>query len=193
MDLYGRSGITPGEFLKGSRGRSSVKSLSKSGAAKTGGLVVVTGFKELDEKLKGMPAAIQRKFIRGALRKGGKRAVLEAKRIIRAEAKDTGALEKSVTVKSLKRSRKRIGVSIMPKRDKLFANYAAKHDGKTPRPAKGESDPFYYAAAVEFGTPTNKPIAPFRRALYDNSEVIIAYFRADVLQFIAENKVTTKL
>jgi HK97 gp10 family phage protein len=160
----------------------------------TGKLVIVTGFKELDAKLRQMPAAMQRKFVRGALRKGGLRLQQEAKRIIRTEAKDTGALEKSVGRPiALKRSRKRVGIAVLPKRDVLFANYAAKHGGKTPHPAKGESEPFYYAAAIEFGTSDEPPVKPFRRALYDNEAVYRAYFKADLTQFIAEQKVDYKL
>lgn len=159
-----------------------------------GKLVIVTGFKELDAKLRTMEPKLQRKFIRGALRKGGKRLQQEAKRIIRTEAKDTGALEKSVGApKALKRSRKRIGVSVMPDRDKLFANYRAKHGGKAPSPMAGHNDPHYYAASIEFGTETQEAVRPFRRALYDNAKVYQEYFKADLREFIATQKVDTKL
>lgn len=159
----------------------------------TGGLVIVTGFAQLDAKLKSLPPNLQRKFVRGALRKGAKRIVLEAKRIVRAEAYDTGTLHKAFKVKALKRSRTRIGVSMFVDRDKLFADYAKKHGGKPPHPAAGEKEPFYYPAAIEFGTDKQPAIRPMRRALYDNADVYRAFFRADVLQFIAENKVTTAL
>lgn len=193
MDVFGRTGQTAGQFLKGSRGASSVKKLSKSSSAKAGGLVFVTGLKQLDDKLTAMPAAMQKKFVRGALRKGAKRIVVEVKRIIKAEAYDTGTLHKSFKVKSLKRSRKRVGVSMFVDREKLFTNYASKHGGKKPHPASGENEPFYYLAAIEFGTETQEPVRPMRRALYDNQEVYRAYFRADVLKFISEQKVSTAL
>ncbi len=161
--------------------------------AATQKLVFVTGDKELDAKLTAMTPALQRKFVRGALRRGSKRLTTEIKRIVRAEAYDTGAFHKSIRSKSLKRSRNRVGIAVMPDRDKLFANYAKKHDGKTPHPAKGETDPFYYVAALEFGTETMPAVKPLRTALYENKEVYQEYFKADLRQFIAEQKVTTTL
>lgn len=154
--------------------------------------VIVTGYAQLDAKLRGMPAAIQKKFVRGGLRKGSKRIVREFQRIVRAEAFDTGVLSRAAKPKALKRSRKRVGVSVFIDRDKLFAKYAAKH-GRPPHPSKGSSEPHYYAASIEFGTEHQEPVRPMRRALYDNAGVYREYFKADVLQFIAENKVTTAL
>lgn len=156
-------------------------------------IIFVTGFKQLDAKLRSLPPKLQRKFIRGGLRKAAKRDAKETKRIIHEEARDTGALERSIKVRSLKRSRTRAGVGIYIDRDKYFAIYATKHGGKPPHPAAGESSPFYVPAVIEFGSETHEPIRPQRRALYDNNEVYREYFRADVTQFIAENKVTTKL
>jgi hypothetical protein len=175
------------------RSPTSAPSLGKGASKKAGGLVIVTGFAQLDAKLRGLPPAMQRKFVRGALRKGAKRIVLEFKRIVRAEAFDTGTLHKAAKVKALKRSRTRVGVSMFIDREKLFANYAAKHGGKKPHPAKGQTEPFYYPASIEFGTEHQPPIRPMRRALYDNAAVYRELFRADVTQFIAENKVTTAL
>ena len=162
-------------------------------AATAGKLVFVTGDKELDAKLSGLTTGIQRKFVRGALRKGSKRLTKEVQRIVRAEAYDTGAFYKSLKTKSLKRSRNKVGVAVMPDRDKLFANYKRTHDGKPPHPAKGESDPFYYVAAIEFGTDTVPAVKPLREALYENAGVYQEYFKADLRQFIAEQKVTTAL
>ncbi len=171
----------------------SSRTLSGSGSRSAGGLVIVTGFAQLDAKLRSLPAAIQRKFVRGALRKSAKRVVQEFKRIVHAEAHDTGTLERAAKVRSLKRSRTRIGVAMFIDREKLFAEYATKHGGKTPHPAAGEKDPFYYPAVIEFGSENRKPIRPMRRALYDHESELRAYFRDDTAQFIAENKVTTKL
>lgn len=162
-------------------------------AAQAGKLVIVTGFKELDAKLRQMEPKLQRKFVRGALRKGGKRLTQEAKRIIKTEARDTGAYEQSLKVAALKRSRKRIGIAMFPTRAKLFAKYAAKHGGKLPHPAAGESEPYYYPATIEYGSDTHQAVRPLRRALYDNEKVYREYFKADLTQFIAEQKVDTKL
>ncbi len=83
-------------------------------AAQTGKLVFVTGFKELDAKLGTLEPKVQRKFVRGALRKGGKRLTKEIQRIVREEAYDTGALYRTLKVQSLKRRRGRVGIAVMP-------------------------------------------------------------------------------
>lgn len=162
-------------------------------AAAAGKLIFATGFEEIDAKLRAMPTALQRKFVRGALRKGGKRLTQAAKQIIRSEARDTGALEQSVKVKALKRKRSRVGVEVFPERDKLFTKYAAKHEGRQPHPAKDGTEPYYYPAVIEFGNATHRAVSPFRRALYDNAAVYREYFGADVREFIATQKVTTTL
>jgi hypothetical protein len=162
-------------------------------AAQTGKLVFVTGFKELDAKLGTLEPKVQRKFVRGALRKGGKRLTKEIQRIVREEAYDTGALYRTLKVQSLKRRRGRVGIAVMPPRERLFANYAKKHAGKQPHPAKGSEEPFYYVSVIEFGDDTHEPKRPMRRALYDNAAVFRAYFEGDMKQFIAEQKVTTAL
>lgn len=160
--------------------------------ATAGKLVIVTGFKQLDDKLRNMPAALQRKFVRGGLRKGTKRLIQEIRRIIKTDAYDTGAFYGSLKAKALKRSQKRVGVATFTDTDKLYAKYEQKH-GHKPHPAKGETQPFFYPAVLEFGSETQEPVKPLRKALYDNASIYREYFKADVLQFIAENKVTVKL
>ena len=160
------------------------------------GLVVVTGFKELDAKLSAMPPAIQRKFLRGALRKGGKRLANAAVRIVQDEAFDTGTLAKSIKVKALKRTKARVGVEVMPSRDVLFKNYAKaqqKARGKSGNATFAKPKTAYYPAYVEFGTDSQPAIKPFRRALYDNAAAYRAFFQGDMRQFIAEGKVRTTL
>jgi hypothetical protein len=46
---------------------------------------------------------------------------------------------------------------------------------------------------IEFGDGHHAPIKPMRRALYDKSQVYRDYFIEDVQEFIADNKVNTKL
>lgn len=154
--------------------------------------IFVTGDGELDKILSGLEPKMQRKFVRGALRKSTKRITKEYQRLVADEAYDTGALAKSARAKALKRSRKRVGVAMFIDREKLFARYAAKH-GKPPHPAKGSSDPFYYPAVVEFGDKTHEAVRPMRRALYDNAAVYHEYFLADLRQFVNEQKVTVAL
>lgn len=155
-------------------------------------LVFVTGFAQLDLKLRLMPDKLQRKFVRGALRRCAKRVARDAKNIIRAEAYNEGVMYRAIKVKALKRSRVRVGTSVFIDREKLFAAYTAKY-GHPPHPAKGRSDPFYYPAVIEFGSENKEPIKPMRRALYDHANELRALFAADVRQFIAENKVTSAL
>jgi hypothetical protein len=145
-------------------------------------LVVVTGDKELDARLGQLPAKLQKKLVRKALRKGGKRVLDKFRAIIRAEAYETGAYERSTSVRALRRSRQRIGVTIHVDRDKFFERYQAAY-GHKPHPAAGDSEPFYVPAAIEFGTETRQAIRPQRRALYENEQQILQDFRQDLIEF----------
>lgn len=155
-------------------------------------LVVVTGHKEIDAKLRSMPAAMQRKLVRGALRKSAKREQQDFKRIVRQEAYDTGALQRSTKIRATKRSRVRVGVSLVIDREKLFQEYEKQH-GHKPTPRKGESEPHFYPVEIEFGDESQAAVRPLRRSLYDNADAYRAYFVGDMTQFIAEQKVITKL
>lgn len=148
-------------------------------------LVVVTGDKALDAKLKALEPKLQKKLVRKALRKGGKRVLDKFKQIVRAEAYETGAYEKSVGVKALKRSRQKLGVTLHVDRDKFFARYKAQY-GHEPHPAKGETEPFYVPAAIEFGTSTKEAVRPQRRALYENEQQILQDFRQDLIELTRE-------
>lgn len=162
----------------------------------SGGLVVVTGFKELNAKLRTLEPKLQRKFVNGALRKGGKRLTQEAVRIIEAEAYDTGTLAKSVKVKALKRRKGRVGVSVMPPRDVLLSKYAKaqqKLRKKSGNATFAKPKTYYYPASVEFGTESQQPVKPFRRALYENAGVYRTYFAADLKQFVDTGAVDYKL
>ncbi len=156
------------------------------------GLVFVTGFKDLDARLRELPNKLQRKYVKGALLKSAKRDAVETKKIIRAEAHNTGAYEESIKTKTLKRSRKRVGVAVIIDRDLYFAKYTEKY-GKPPNPAAGEKEPFFVPAVLEFGTEHTKPIRASRRALYDNKDVYLKYFQEDTHEFISTGKVITKL
>lgn len=155
-------------------------------------LVMVTGYTELDRKLRKLPGAMQRKFVRGALRKGTKRLVNEVKRVIRAEAYDEGSFYRSIKVKALKRSQKRIGVAAFTDTEKLYSDYEKRH-GRQPHPSRSDNSPFFYPAVLEFGSETRPPVRALRRALYDNVSIYREYFKADLRQFIEENKVTSAL
>lgn len=160
---------------------------------------VMTGVADIDAKLKALEPKIQKKFTRQALRKSGKRVLSDLRAIIRAEAYDTGAYEKSTGVRAMRRSRTRLGVSIVVDRNKLQAR-RLKAKGKveekklkdilTVHKAKID-EAHYYPASIEFGY-TRKDgsevaaIKPQRRALYDNKATTITNFQADMRELIRE-------
>lgn len=188
-DVFGRTGLTPTQFMRG-RGGGGGLSVRTTRKPKVGGLVVVTGDEELDAVLRTLSPRLQKKFVRGALRKSMKRVKGEFEKIVRTEAYATGAYLKSTKVRSMKRSRSRIGMEFHVDRDKYFERYQAKY-GKKPSPRKGETEPHYVPASIEFGfdLPNGthvEAVRPQRRALYDNQQAILGEFKNDVKQLIAE-------
>lgn len=152
--------------------------------------VFLTGLAQLDAKLASLEPKLQKKLARKSLRSIAKKVVAAAKSIVQAEAYNTGALYKNFKVRALKRSRNRIGTSMFVDREKLFADYAARY-GHTPNPAKGEKEPFYYLAAIEFGyqRPSGEQVEavrPMRRALYDNANEFKQFFVTDIQELIRE-------
>jgi len=139
--------------------------------AKAGG-VVITGVKELDLKLAGMPARLQKKLSRQATRKAAKDIVLpDAKRNV---PHDTGDLERSLTVRAIKRSRSRVGHSVETK-DGFF---------------KGNQ---FYGGFIEFGWDDKPEGDPFLRpALYGNENRIRKLFHNALRSFIGGERVRTK-
>lgn len=155
-----------------------------------GQAVIVTGLKQLDDVLAQLEVKVQKKFIRKALRNVAKKVVETAKRIVHAEAYDTGTLHDSFKVRALKRSRRGIGVAMFVDRDKLFALYESRH-GRRPTPRSGEDEPHYYLASIEFGYSrpdgTQVPaVRPMRRALYENEDVLKQFFKDDLTELIRE-------
>jgi hypothetical protein len=154
--------------------------------AKTG---IVTGWAEIDAKLKSIDPTTQKKLMRKSLRKGAKLSRDEAAQIAEQETDGEGAYAKSLTVKAMKRSRTRIGVSVIPDRKKYFAEYEKRY-GKQPNPAANASEPFYVPAALEFGYMRGDtyvpPVRAQRRGLYDNSGPIKQMVREDMQEVLRE-------
>lgn len=153
-------------------------------------LVIVTGVAQLDAVLRTLEPKIQKKFTRKSLRNVGKLVMAAAKAIVQAEAYFTGTLYKAFKLRAVKRKRNAIGVSMFINREKLFANYTAEY-GHPPNPRKGETEPHYYPASIEFGFTrpdgTEVPaIRPMRRALYDNAEAFKQFFANDLREIIQE-------
>lgn len=133
--------------------------------AKAGGGIIVTGDKQLDKLLRGLPLKVQTKLSRQATRKAAKDIVLpQAKARVPV---NTGDLEESLTVKAIKRSRSKFGHQVQTK-DGFYS---------------GDQ---FYGAFIEFGTKERqhesgkqvgridpaKNFAYLRPAVYDNEPQI---------------------
>jgi len=115
-----------------------------------GKLIVVTGIKQIDRKLKQLEPKIQKKVLRQSMRAGLKEVQAEMKAQVPV---DTGLMKKNVKVRALKRSRKRIGMEVR----------VGAAPGLITHWASGES--FFYPAGVEYGDSTHPP-NPFGRRAY---------------------------
>jgi HK97 gp10 family phage protein len=146
--------------------------------AKAGTGVIVTGDKELDALLKGLPLKAQKKLSRKATRKAAKDIVLpEARNRVGV---DSGELEDSLKVKAIKRSRSRFGHEVTT------------GDGFW----KGDQ---FYGAFLEFGTKERQhksgkqvgQIQPgahafLRPAVYDNEGRITQLYVDAMKELISE-------
>lgn len=97
--------------------------------------ISIFGDEELQAKLAAMTLKVQRKIVRQALRKGGKRVRDEARRLAPVE---TGALKKSIKVRAARNLRRgSFGIAVLTgTRAELGISPEAK---------------YYYPAVVEFG------------------------------------------
>jgi HK97 gp10 family phage protein len=134
----------------------------------------VIGDKALQRKLKGLEDKMQKKIVRKALREGGKIVLREAKN---RAPKDTGSLRASLKLRSLKRSKKRIGVQIVTDEAALMKAKDRKAGRKVKRSTNADRL-LFYAAFVELGT-RNMPARPFLRpALKSKKAEVIGRARA---------------
>lgn len=158
-------------------------------------LVIVTGYKEIDAKLRSFPAKVQRKYLRTATRNAAKKCLAEARRNTPV---DSGAMRDSLKVRAVKSKRKsvlrrrgleaEIGHSVVIDRDVLFDLYQARHGGDLPSPRSGDNEPHFYPASVELGDENKEGERPLRKALYDNKAKYMAEFRAQMLAALASAK-----
>ena len=95
-------------------------------------LVSVTGLKELDRKMRALEPAMQKKIIRKAARRAAK-PVLDRARAF--APRRSGALERSLKIRALRRSRRRTAIGVQVSTDKGWF--------------KGDE---FYGAFVELGT-----------------------------------------
>lgn len=122
----------------------------------------VTGDKELDRLLKGLPQKLRKKYMRKATRDAAKEDLKEWRNEVETE---TGALRDSPKVRAIKRARGAVGHQITIDREKLILERAAR-GGKIGYDRK-RNEPFFYAAIVELDPQGNKAL---RSVLYGNAD-----------------------
>ena len=156
------------------------------------GLVIVTGHEEIDRVLKDLPQAMQKKFIRHAMRVSIKKVQKDFERNVRdADLIETKAFMQSTKVKATKRSRTKTGVTLYTDTQAMYARRKKKRTGskeklKSIKASSDFGEEFFYPAVLEFGDAHHPPHRPMRKALYDNAKVVQAYFEGDVLNSIQE-------
>lgn len=139
--------------------------------------VALAGMKEAQAALRDFHPTLQKKLERKATRKAAKVVELRAKDYAPF---DTGDLEEAIKVRSIKRSRNKVGAS------------AVVGDGWY----KGDQ---FYASFIEFGAPGHKtfgrgesPLEPqpfMRPAAEDSKDEVRQVYLATLRQIIAETKV----
>ena len=117
---------------------------------------------ELQQKLKRLEIQLQRKIVRGAMRKAMKPVLASAKSFV---AVDQGWLKSSLHIKS--RTRKG--------RTKVYVATGTREDLGIPSDAKG-----YYPAVLEYGTRTRAPQSYLRRAMAQHKTDVISNMRSDI-------------
>jgi HK97 gp10 family phage protein len=128
---------------------------------------VVTGDKAVDRAFREMGAKLANKMARGAMRRSAKKVAGYAKaNLVASPSIVTGELMKSIRVRALKRSRKRIGVKVETQ----------------------QNETNFGGAPLEFGA-KHMPAEPFMRpAVYNHEDEI----RGEVIQDIREQIAATK-
>lgn len=123
----------------------------------------VFGDKELQRKLKALPLILQKKILRSAMRAGGKIVLDSAKQRVPV---DTGALQASLKLRAMKRSKNVLGVQILTGKG-FFV-------GKQ-----------FYGAFLELGT-HKLPARPYLRpALEENRTSVLGLMQQEIASRIA--------
>lgn len=131
--------------------------------------IELLGDKELAKTFSELPDALERKVLNRALRQGANylKAITEPRIPRDPNRKRAGThTADTLTVKALKRSRRRIGYRIQTgTREQL---------GIDPK------DKYYYPVATELGNRKTPPQAPMRIALRSGKEAVLAVVRMEV-------------
>lgn len=202
MDIFGRTGVTPGQWDKGIHGKGLAydAEIARRRAGGRSVRIALTGYEDIDKILRELPAKTVNKMARQSLRKNGKLVLERTKDIANSEIDyGEGVYADSLTLRALRQTKgqraafgHQIGMSVMPRRKDYFPKYQERY-GKLPNPSPkyNASEPFYVPAALEFGW-TDKSgnhhaaIAPQRRALYQSTTEVRANFVADMKQLVNE-------
>lgn len=174
MDVFGRSGITPGQWLAGQRTRGSGVRASTTGG-KWGAFV--TGDKELDYFL----AQMLPKEVRKAIVKATDATIINHVRPLFIENVEaagcvgTRAMIDIAKKRRTKRSRVQIGSELFIDREKII-ELRRERGGRIGQDKKRGED-FFYPIAIEFGTAHERPERPLLRALLGNTAAALAEFR----------------
>lgn len=125
------------------------------------------GDKKLERLLRKLEPRVQKKVIRSAMRKAAKPVLARAKTLVPVRTgKRSGPLIRGMKIKSLKRSRFRVGVLLQtPTREELGLS---------------ADDKYYYPSAIELGT-SKTPAHPFfRNAMDQMRDVSMAIVRREI-------------
>lgn len=184
MDVYGRSGITPGQWKSrsgqkwssgGTTRSADLGGRSVAGGAKNGAFL--TGDKELDELL----AVMEPKHIRPAVVKATDATITNyvrpeyIQKITSAGFVETGATRDIAKKRRVKRSRMHFGSELFIDRQKVV-ELRLQRGGRIGYDKKRNED-FFHPIAIEFGTPHTKAEHPLRDALVGNTAAALAEFR----------------
>lgn len=152
-------------------------------------LAYVTGDKEIDAVLRQFEPKFQKKYGRIASRNSAKKIMEE----VRATGpEDTGAMKRSLVVKSAPRSRTRaFGHRVIIDRNRLF-QFAQKLGKKISKDKKRNNEPFFYPSVVEFGDKDTAAQKPLRNALFGNEQAINSFFREELSKQIRATTPLTK-
>lgn len=140
------------------------------------GTWVVTGIKGLDKALKALPAKIEKKVLRQAMRKGVKPIQAAAKANVPVRS---GTLKKAIKVRAMKRKKDRLGVLVIVGQGDF----------------KGET---FYGAMIEYGhfagkrgTPDRKFVEakPFMRPAFETNKEAVGKETVRLIREGVENEV----
>lgn len=175
-DVFGRSG--PAAFR---RALANERSGRKSG-------ITITGVQEIMGNLE----TFTREVAPAEIRKGTRAAAYLVMREFQARVPvKSGSMRDSVKVRAIKRTRKKIGHTVVLDRNKLFKLYEAR-TGKKPTARTGDSEPFFYPAVVELGDKDHQADRPLRGALYENETAVKHEFAMSLLRAVNHPKIKHK-